>query len=799
MRPREAPPAARVLSVEAAGATIASWDEGGEHLVAISLDGGATWGPSEAMHYDIPLRAGLLRPGLSAPEVPAAMTPPPGNRLFVVQLETKGLAGLRRALAGLGADLLAYLPGNAWVARMDASVAASVAAQPFVRWVGPYAPGYKVEPEIVSRIESETASEPPQRYYVSSFLPGSVERAPLADAVRAAGGTVVASIPEGYRIEAMLTHEQIVALAASPYVAWIDRWSAPEPDMDLARLQCGAVELESITGFSGQGVRGEVMDCGIMTAHPDLDGAIVHGPGASVCDHGTATYGILFGNGNRDGDGDAKATGVLPSAQGYFYDYDNLTDRYQETAELVAPAVGAVFQSNSWGSARTSSYTSVSQALDDIVWKNDIAIFQSQSNSGTTESRPEAWAKNVISVGGVYHSNTLSTDDDCWCRGASIGPAEDGRIKPDLAHFYDWVYCTDIEPGGYSEGLYTPTFFGTSASTPIVAGVGGLFFQMWAANVLGTDPAGTTVFERRPHAMTMKALLINTADSYPFSGFGAELSRMKQGWGLPSAKNLYDRRQKIRIVNQDRVLKELEEHVYTASVGPGETALRVTMTFMDRPGTTSSTVHRVNDVSLQVTDPTGTSKYFGNNGLTTGNWSVSGGTPDHVDTVENVFVPNPAPGTWTIRVTADDINADQHLETVEDDQDYALVVSGVGGLAFLGPALPGSVGERALTVAKSGSDILLSWKPDCGGGGSYAVYRGALASGYASAAPVPGACAVATTFVTVPAGGESSFYLVAPTNGSVEGTLGTTSAGAPRAQPASACLPRAAEPNACAQ
>jgi hypothetical protein len=274
---------------------------------------------------------------------------------------------------------------------------------------------------------------------------------------------------------------------------------------------------------------------------------------------------------------------------------------------------------------------------------------------------------------------------------------------------------------------------------------------------------------------------------------------MKQGWGLPSAKNLYDRRQKIRIVNQDRVLKELEEHVYTASVGPGETALRVTMTFMDRPGTTSSTVHRVNDVSLQVTDPTGTSKYFGNNGLTTGNWSVSGGTPDHVDTVENVFVPNPAPGTWTIRVTADDINADQHLETVEDDQDYALVVSGVGGLAFLGPALPGSVGERALTVAKSGSDILLSWKPDCGGGGSYAVYRGALASGYASAAPVPGACAVATTFVTVPAGGESSFYLVAPTNGSVEGTLGTTSAGAPRAQPASACLPRAAEPNACAQ
>jgi hypothetical protein len=435
----------------------------------------------------------------------------------------------------------------------------------------------------------------------------------------------------------------------------------------------------------------------------------------------------------------------------------------------------------------------VSAELDDIVWKYDLAVFQSQSNSGNRESRPQAWAKNVISVGGVYHWDTPSMADDCWCGGASIGPAEDGRIKPDLVHWYDFVYCTDLEPGGYSPGLYTPTFSGTSAATPIVAGIGGLFFQMWAANLLGNDPAGATVFEKRPHAMTIKALLINTADQYAFSGASAELSRAKQGWGLPSARNFWDRRQRIRVVDEEHVLKELEEHVYTAVVPPGETALRVTMAYMDRPGTTSSAIHRINDVSLLVVDPTGAIKYHGNYGLSAGNWSVPGGSADHVDSVENVFVPSPAPGTWTIRIVADDINADVHRETAAEDQDYALVVSGVVTLDLQADHAPGSVGERSLTVARSGADLVLSWDPDCGGGSAYSVYRGDLDLGYASAAPLPGGCTASSTTASIAAGAGSYFFLVAPSDGSVEGSLGPG-----RQQPASACLPRAAELHVCA-
>ena len=77
----------------------------------------------------------------------------------------------------------------------------------------------------------------------------------------------------------------------------------------------------------------------------------------------------------------------------------------------------------------------------------DIAITQSQSNNGNRSSRPQAWAKNVISVGGVKHYDTLDTSDDAWAGGASIGPAFDGRIKPDVSYWYDYIYTTTTGSG----------------------------------------------------------------------------------------------------------------------------------------------------------------------------------------------------------------------------------------------------------------------------------------------------------------------------------------------------------------
>jgi hypothetical protein len=100
------------------------------------------------------------------------------------------------------------------------------------------------------------------------------------------------------------------------------------------------------------------------------------------------------------------------------------------------------------------------------------------------------------------------------------------------------------------------------------------------------------------------------------------------------------------------------------------------MVYKDPMGTTSSTLHRINDLDLQVTSPSGI-VYWGNGGLREGLWSTEGGDPDPLDTVENVFVQNPEPGLWTVTVIATEINQDSHPATPELDADYALVVSGI--------------------------------------------------------------------------------------------------------------------------
>jgi hypothetical protein len=75
----------------------------------------------------------------------------------------------------------------------------------------------------------------------------------------------------------------------------------------------------------------------------------------------------------------------------------------------------------SWGSARTFFYTSISAATDDIIFDHDNGWNQSHSNSGVPEARPESWAKNIFSIGGVVHFDNSDPSDDSW--GAGYSPA----------------------------------------------------------------------------------------------------------------------------------------------------------------------------------------------------------------------------------------------------------------------------------------------------------------------------------------------------------------------------------------
>ncbi|MEM7678551.1 MAG: S8 family serine peptidase, partial [Myxococcota bacterium] len=601
-------------------------------------------------------------------------------------------------LQKMGVDLVSYYPDHAYIVHMDASLVQPIRELPFVRWIGLYHPALKLDPALFERVGGATQEF--RRYSVLVAGHSEAMQPEVAKKVRLLGGDVELQTTSR-RMIVRLDDFGLIELAKAREVLFIDEATPRQTDMDIARQIGGADSLELIQGYTGQGIRAEVMDSGLRTTHNDFQSnpPIIHAGNGSSTSHGTSVFGIVFG----DGDTDAQGRGILPDAeQPIFAAYTTLGDRMAHTARLVDPAgpYRAVFQTNSWGNARTRDYTTISAEMDEILFTQDILILQSQSNAGNQDSRPQAWAKNVLSVGGVRHGDTLERGDDQWNNGASIGPASDGRIKPDLWHFYDLTYTTSSA----SNTAYTQ-FGGTSGATPVTAGHAGLMFQMWADGVFSGGPGqARDAFDVRPHMTTAKALLVHSAFQYPFSGTSDDKARVHQGWGMADVLNLYNIAQSNGwqlpvLIDESSLLTPGAVHTYSVTVN-GSSPLRATMVYADPAGNPSAAQHRVNDLSLRLVSPSGT-VYWGNNGLSVGVWSTAGGSSNVLDTVENVFIQNPEAGTWTVEVYGDEIVQDGHLETPALDADYALVVThtdGAGGgntPPVLDPIGPQSVVEGA--------------------------------------------------------------------------------------------------------
>ncbi len=708
------------------------WTEPGpsgpETNYTLSTDG-KTAATVRNTNYDLLLRFGRFDPLARQPAVPAVLQANADNRLMIVQYWTQGIEDYRDALRSLGVEIHLFLANHANVVELPREAVAAVRSLPFVRAVVPFHPAFKLEEELLAAIQNRATG--PIKVNLLTTRRGG--QGPVGEWIEANGGTVEHVSRETYLMTVTLAAEKLPALAALNSVQWIDRWGEPGNDMDIARQLHGADHVRTQGNYQGQGVRGEVLDAGCVENHPDLQSFLVHNPN-TVAAHGTCTSGITFGSGG----GNAQATGCMPSGFLVIGNYDTGYaggSRYNHSGELVNPGLAykCVFQTNSWGNSQTTQYNAFSQELDQILFDfQKLSITQSQSNLNNQFSRPEAWAKNIIAVGGINHQNTLTMNDDFW-GGASIGPAADGRIKPDLASFYDLILCTDmVGAQGYSGSNYFANFGGTSGATPITGGHLGLFYQMWSDGIFGNPTPGATVFENAPYNTTAKAFLINTATQWTFSGTTHNLTRTHQGWGHADLIRMYNRRNETFFIDETEVITELQTRAYAIDVPAGTTEFRATMVYRDPPGTTSSTLHRINNLDLIVVAPNN-DVYNGNNGLLSAMTSSPGGAPNNVDTVENVILDNPQPGSWRVLVFAADVNQDSHVETGAVDVDFALVVTGVTARSSgcqtaqsLSRTATGNINTYTTTLPVSGQPVTLTCNTS---GFQFATFFGVLLPG----------------------------------------------------------------------
>ena len=130
--------------------------------------------------------------------------------------------------------------------------------------------------------------------------------------------------------------------------------------------------------------------------------------------------------------------------------------------------------------------------------------------------------------------------------------------------------------------------------------------------------------------------------------------------------------------------------------------MKVTIVWTDYPSTAAAGVNLVNNLDLVVTSPGGATTYLGNVFDTTpgtGGWSLTGGSPDTLNNVENVYVESASAGTWTVAVIG--FNAPQ------GPQPFAVVIEGGTFSDTEAPTWP--EGASVVQTGETNTAVTVDW------------------------------------------------------------------------------------------
>ncbi len=610
----------------------------------------------------------------------------PFGDLYVVQLTGKTRAGQREAMVDLGAAYHSYLPDNAFLVSASSEVIGAVADLSFVRTVIPWEPFFR----IAGDLKTAAWRSAPGDAMVKAENFGDPGR--LIAFAEARGGTFL--LQDGAVTTLSIPRSLLLAVASLPTVNWVEPWVPRELDNYLSSVAQGARQFPDgaysasalrlwsynaatglFEGTTGKDVIVAVSDTGVDTTHPAFSGKIVFfdpmgGPYRDTYGHGTHTSGTVLGSGayRANDTGLPAATpgryaGIAPEAR---LVHQNIfgSSSSNALAALDNGMYGATISSGSW--ANGGGYGTDSRQYDGFArdsWPDTtnassfgpqgVLYFFSAGNAGgsRTIGNP-AEGKNVVAVGAT--GNNKGTSWDQMAGFSSRGPADDGRIKPDLvAPGVDVMssYCSSCSMGvGNQIGMSYGEQSGTSMSCPGAAAVAYQFYR-------DREGAG-------PSPDMLKAILINGVDEmadYPVLGAAQGFGRMNLSTSLLTLSN----RQQLWM-DRPTALATDDEVVYTYPVADAVQPFVVTLAWLDEPGDTGASPEIVNDLDLWVVGPSGA--IYRGNAMDEDGDSLANGVVDNKNTVEKVKVSAPARGYYEVHVKGSNVPV--------GPQDFSLAIRG---------------------------------------------------------------------------------------------------------------------------
>ena len=451
--------------------------------------------------------------------------PDNSDKYYIVQFDGIVLPEWKDAVEATGAEILDYVPDNAFVLKMNLTIKYQVESLDFVRWTGEYLPEYKYM-EGSSLSTSSVDIENSGVFDLVVFLFEPDEDGLIRSEIQALGGTIADESDEMLWIQ--ITEDKIDKLALISGISWIDRAQELTASNDVASEIINVDTVHSELTLKGNGQIVAVSDIGLdtgtkSTVHEDIRDRILDiidysGDGAEdTTGHGTHVTGSVLGDGTLSG---GQYAGMAPEAELVFQAIgtdsggivalnSNIYTVFQE-----AYNADARIHTNSWGSDTDGLYEGYSYYVDKFAWEHpDMLILFSVGNEGEDidddgvadqdSIHSPATAKNCLSVGAsetdrgeTFSTGSYSTWGNRWpslfgtdpiktdymgddsggiAAFSSRGPTDDGRIKPDIVAPGTFIISTQASMGWYdwdtfSTGDHYAYMGGTSMATPMVAG-----------------------------------------------------------------------------------------------------------------------------------------------------------------------------------------------------------------------------------------------------------------------------------------------------------------------------------------
>ncbi|MFJ3714313.1 S8 family serine peptidase [Streptomyces sp. NPDC090057] len=610
-----------------------------------------------------------------------------------------------RLMGTFGLSLDDYVPKRAYVELLDLDRVVRLREDEAVRAVSPYLVATKISPDVVAPPTDPTDDEPATTRLCAvlfhqatpSTVVDKLSGLGAGDVVRLdsreAGGrlVIVFSLPAG----------ELDAVAGIDEVRWVEP-AGHVVDDDRTAVAPTTIAAQFAPAWA-RGLHGEGQVIGILdNGPPDIEHCFFRdptqdpqqpGPGhrkvAGVSNAGGTAPGrhATFVAGCASGD-DATQPGSSPARGGawaarlfcgnrndlaVFAGQSGPEGISMLDALTATTASGAAVHSNSFhveqgagGGSGTAGYSVVAADVDTFTWLNEEHLVVASCGNTGERQGPPGTAKNTLCVGAA----ALQSDGATMGDGAP-GPTPDGRRKPELL----MVGCRIRSaitgtPCGTGPGQSSCA---SSYATPLAAAAATLVRQL-----LSEDPvfgeAGDGERRSTPSAALLKGLLLDS--TVPVGGFTLPSDRV--GWGAVSLwRSLLNPEQDPLPAFWD-VRNSAGLHtgmVFERSLNVPEQAgrLRVTLVWTEHAGALGADDPVVNNLDLKVLPPDGGPPFLGN--VMSQGRSVVGGGSDTRNNVECVLVEDPAPGVWTARVVADEVNVGN------PGQGFALVVSGARAIA----------------------------------------------------------------------------------------------------------------------